>query len=241
VDGRVIRHDCVDSTNERALAAIAAGTARHGDIHVAREQTAGRGRRGHHWHSVRDEGIYLSLVLLPAPPALSPAALTIAGGLAAHATARALLGPHAGLTIKWPNDLLCGNKKLAGVLVETRGLDPASPHYVIGIGLNHSQRAFPAELGAMSLFSCGSTASRESVESLLCDNAAREAQAAMNHDPRLAARFLECLGLRGQAVRVFTSTQHHEGRLTGLDLDRGLSLEARLPIPLELITGVQRL
>jgi len=237
----VIRHDCVDSTNERALAAIADRTARHGDIHLAREQTAGRGRRGHHWHSARDEGIYLSLVLLPAPPPLSPAALTIAGGLAAHATARTLLGPQAGVMLKWPNDLLCRDRKLAGVLVETRGLDPAAPHYVIGIGFNHSQRAFPAELGATSLHACGSTASRESVETLLCDNVAREAQAAMNHDPKLAGRFLDCLGLAGQAVRVFTGTQHHEGRLATLDLERGLGLEARAPIPLELITGVQRL
>lgn len=238
MSGRVIRHDQVDSTNERALCTVAAGTAQHGDVHVAREQTSGRGRRGHAWQSSRDEGLYLSLVLLPAPPPRSPAALTMAGGLAAFAVARALLGPGAPLRLKWPNDLLCADCKLAGVLVETRGLDPQAPHYVIGIGLNVAQREFPAELAATSLAMRGCDAGMETVETLLIDNLLREADAALELDPRLAERFLQALGLKGRAVRVFTNTQHSEGVLREIDLARGLCLEGRAPLPLEWITGV---
>ncbi len=237
----LIQHDSVDSTNERALCAIAAGAARDGDVHVAREQTAGRGRRGHAWHSARDEGLYLSMVLLPPPPPLSPAGLTMAGGLAVHATARALLGSSAELCLKWPNDLLYAGRKLAGVLVETRGLDPAAPHYVIGIGLNVSQRSFPAGLEATSLALCGCTASRELVQELLLENLGRETRAAVDRDPELPLRFLACLGLKDRLVRVFTTTQHHEGRLRGLDWEQGLLLEGRPSLALEWITGVQAL
>ena len=65
---RVLRHGIVDSTSERAFAALADGSARHGDVHVAEGQSAGRGRLGRLWASAPGEGLYASLVLLPGPP-----------------------------------------------------------------------------------------------------------------------------------------------------------------------------
>ena len=65
---RVIEHGTVDSTSERAFAALACGEARHGDVHVATAQTAGRGRRGASWSSAKDAGLYMSVVWLPPPP-----------------------------------------------------------------------------------------------------------------------------------------------------------------------------
>src|SRR5688572_13455030 len=146
---RLVRHALVDSTNERALAAIADGTARHGDVHMAEGQSAGRGRLGRGWASASGEGLYLSVVLLPSAPVV-PTALTMGAGLAVLEAARALGARRARL--KWPNDVLVEGAKLAGILVEARGTAPphgtAPSHAVVGIGLNVRQRAFPPELEA---------------------------------------------------------------------------------------------
>ncbi|NOT31225.1 MAG: biotin--[acetyl-CoA-carboxylase] ligase, partial [Planctomycetes bacterium] len=148
MSSRLFQHGIVDSTNERALAAIASGEARDGDVHVAEGQSAGRGRLGRSWSSPAGEGLYLSLLLLPRA-APNPAALTMAAGLGVLEGVRALGAEAARL--KWPNDVLASDErgtdaKLAGILVETRGLDPLRPHAVVGVGLNVLQRAFPAEL-----------------------------------------------------------------------------------------------
>ena len=65
VEQRRFHHGVTDSTNERGLAALAEGTAQHGDLHVAHAQTAGRGRLGRSWHSDEGAGLYISMVLLP--------------------------------------------------------------------------------------------------------------------------------------------------------------------------------
>lgn len=233
----LIHHDCVDSTQERAFAALAQGSARHGDVHLAREQLAGRGRRGNTWLSARDQGVWLSCVLLPPPPPLSPAALTMAGGLAAYGAARALLGAGAALRIKWPNDVLLGNGKLAGVLVETRGLDPLKPHYVLGIGLNVRPREFPSELRAMSLGS----ADLASAQAALLTSLSHELDRLLAHDPALCTRFVAALGLDGKQVAVKLSTHTVQGQLLELCLERGLVLEGQAALPLELVQGVTAL
>ena len=107
---------------------------------------AGRGRLGRTWHSSAGEGLYASLILRPPPPAPNPAALTMAAGLGVIEGLEAL--GLAGARLKWPNDVLHGSGKLAGLLVESRGLDPRAPAFVAGVGVNVRQRAFPAELEA---------------------------------------------------------------------------------------------
>jgi BirA family biotin operon repressor/biotin-[acetyl-CoA-carboxylase] ligase len=143
---RVLHHAVVDSTNERALAAIEAGTALHGDVHVARGQSAGRGRRGARWESAEGQGLYASLVLLPPPPAPPAPGVTMLAGLALLDALRALGLSRARL--KWPNDVVVGEAKLAGCLVESRGFQPDEPHFVVGFGLNVAQREFPPALSS---------------------------------------------------------------------------------------------
>jgi BirA family biotin operon repressor/biotin-[acetyl-CoA-carboxylase] ligase len=143
---RVLHHAVVDSTNERALAAIEAGTALHGDVHVARGQSAGRGRRGARWESAEGQGLYASLVLLPEPPAPPAPGITMLAGLALLDALRALGLSRARL--KWPNDVVVGEAKLGGCLVESRGFQADEPHFVVGFGLDVAQREFPATLKA---------------------------------------------------------------------------------------------
>jgi BirA family biotin operon repressor/biotin-[acetyl-CoA-carboxylase] ligase len=97
------------------------------------EQTAGRGRRGRRWHSARGSDVTFSLARTLARPGRELAALSLVAGVAATRALRALGVSKA--AIKWPNDLLIGDAKLGGILVETRFAGAASLA-VIGVGIN---------------------------------------------------------------------------------------------------------
>src|SRR3954447_14355178 len=105
-----------------------------GDVVVAEEQTAGQGRHGHTWHSPVGTGLYCSVVLEPTP------LLTLALGLA---TAEALAVP---CDLRWPNDVMLGDQKVAGILVHL-----VEGKAIAGIGVNLTQTQFPPELEATSL------------------------------------------------------------------------------------------
>ncbi|MEM6673597.1 MAG: biotin--[acetyl-CoA-carboxylase] ligase [Planctomycetota bacterium] len=130
---RRFHFDIVDSTNDRAFAAIEAGTARHGDLFIAGSQTAGRGTRGRRWES-RPGGLYVSAVV-ESPDLPAPGAWTIAGALAVHDVA---IASGVDAALDWPNDLVGpGGAKIAGVLAESRGLGAGRPAlFVVGVGLN---------------------------------------------------------------------------------------------------------
>lgn len=97
-------------------------------------QTAGRGRRGRRWHSPPGCGALFSIGLPLARPVSALSGLSIVAGVAAVRALRALGA--AGVSLKWPNDLLIGHAKLGGILAETRARGAGSAA-VIGIGLNH--------------------------------------------------------------------------------------------------------
>ncbi len=120
-----------DSTNERAQALAAAG-APHGTLVTADEQDAGRGRQGRDWTAPAGTAVLMSLVLREPGESLPLAA--------AVAVCEALPTP---ATIKWPNDVLIGGRKVAGILVEGR---PQEGWAVLGLGLNVTTGAFPGEL-----------------------------------------------------------------------------------------------
>jgi BirA family biotin operon repressor/biotin-[acetyl-CoA-carboxylase] ligase len=119
-----------DSTNERAKALAA--DAPHGLLITAAEQTAGHGRQGRSWTAPAGEGLLMSLVLRDWPELL-PLVAAVAVAEVAGADAR----------IKWPNDILIGGRKVAGILVEGR---PQEGWAVLGIGVNVAVGEFPPEL-----------------------------------------------------------------------------------------------
>jgi BirA family biotin operon repressor/biotin-[acetyl-CoA-carboxylase] ligase len=226
---RVFRHGVVDSTSERAFAALASGDARNGDVHVAAGQTAGRGRLGRRWESAHGEGLFLSLVLLPAR-APHPAALTMAAGLA-------LLGAVHGLglaaaELDWPNDLVARTEtgtraKLAGILVEARGFDPGRPHAVVGVGLNVCQRAFSPDLASeravTSLALCGLDVTVDAALDAVLTTLPARLELACAAPERVAADFAHASGLLGREVRVVHGRAEERGRLVALSL-AGLEL-----------------
>ena len=134
----VLIHHSLDSTNAEALRAIGGGAAAPFVV-TAERQTAGRGRRGRKWVSPFAENIYYSLVLRMDGGMRQLEGLSLVVGLAVLSALRAVGLSDAGL--KWPNDVLVGNKKIAGILLELVG-DPADVcHVVLGIGINVNMRS----------------------------------------------------------------------------------------------------
>ena len=132
-DWPILVFDSIDSTNAEALRAIERGQTAPFLV-LAERQTAGRGRRGRKWVSPFAENIYYSLVLRIEGGMRQLEGLSLVVGLAVMQTLRALGVPGVGL--KWPNDVLVGHKKIAGILLELVG-DPADVcHVVLGVGIN---------------------------------------------------------------------------------------------------------
>jgi BirA family biotin operon repressor/biotin-[acetyl-CoA-carboxylase] ligase len=145
---RLLYFSSIGSTND-----VAAGLAANGDAEgalvIADTQTAGRGRRGHTWFSPPGTGLYVSLVLAPARARHSAARavslLTLMAGVALAESIERITGLRA--DIKWPNDLLVGRRKLAGILAEGVARPGAIVgEVVLGYGVNVSPAAYPIEL-----------------------------------------------------------------------------------------------
>ena len=128
--GRTIVHYPKLDSTMRAAVGLETGA-----VVLAGEQTDGQGRLGRSWHSEAGAGIYCSTVLKPSP------LLTLALGLAAAQAITQSSG--VACDLRWPNDVMAGGKKVAGILVQI--VDGAA---IAGIGINVNQTAFPAELGA---------------------------------------------------------------------------------------------
>jgi BirA family biotin operon repressor/biotin-[acetyl-CoA-carboxylase] ligase len=125
--------DVVDSTNSVLMARAAAG-ARSGSVLAAEWQESGRGRRGRSWHAGLGGGLTFSLLWRFAQGPSALGGLSLAAGLA---IVRAIQGLGArDAALKWPNDVLWRNGKLAGLLIEMHGDALGPSAVVIGIGMN---------------------------------------------------------------------------------------------------------
>jgi BirA family biotin operon repressor/biotin-[acetyl-CoA-carboxylase] ligase len=145
--GRVVHHRSTPSTNTLALEAAQEG-APHGSVWVADEQTSGRGRGGHQWHSKAADGLYVSVLLRPKMALADALWLSLATGLAVQSAIEDATGLKT--DIRWPNDLLIDGKKCGGVLVETStssvNAETILRYAVIGVGINVNHEGFPPEL-----------------------------------------------------------------------------------------------
>jgi len=142
----------IGSTNDVALKLAATGEG-DGAVVIADSQTSGRGRRGRVWFSPPGSGLYVSIVLAPARAAVSPdratMLLTLAAGVALQEGIEAATGLRA--SVKWPNDVYVGRRKLAGILAEAVAAAEQSAaarggFVVLGYGINVAAAAYPPDL-----------------------------------------------------------------------------------------------
>ena len=129
---RVVHYDEVTSTQDIAAEMARRGAA-EGTLVIAETQNDGRGRKGRHWISQK-EGIYLSLILRPNLLPSKVAQIPLIAGVALTKAIREMVPLQP--TIKWPNDILIGKKKVGGILTEMSSEIDGVNYVILGIGLN---------------------------------------------------------------------------------------------------------
>lgn len=183
---------------------------------VAEKQTAGIGRQGHSWHSESDGGLYLSIVLrLPLAGDALPV-LTMALGLAAQRTVDDMAG--VACDLRWPNDLLLNEKKLAGILVQA----PDAGVLIAGIGVNVNQTAFPEDLHSIATslrLETGQEYSRKVLLDRIVAESVRYAERLADRGKRHVLEQFEARSsyVRGKPVEVDAVDRIITGITAGLD------------------------
>jgi BirA family biotin operon repressor/biotin-[acetyl-CoA-carboxylase] ligase len=218
----------VASTNTLALSAAQSG-ARHG-VWIADQQTAGRGRGHHAWHSAPDEGLYLTALVAPSIPMQSALSLSMQVAIAVQSAIASVAGfqVREQIDIRWPNDLLLNGRKCGGILIDTASnpataTQPASLRYaIIGIGININHLAFPDELDSIAtslrreLPDCTQPLRREPLAAALLLSLDAEIQAlASNCEPRTADLSQFSSWIDGKRVRV-EAREDDPGGYTGV-------------------------
>lgn len=225
--GQIAYFDIIDSTNEYALRWAEQG-AQHLSLVIAGEQTAGRGRSGRTWFSPPSAALAFSLVLNPEQ--LGSDQITRITGLGALGVCQVLKEMYGlGSQIKWPNDVLVGESKLAGILAEAGWKGDELQTVVLGIGINVAQNSVPPESRLNFPATSVETALGRSVDrwGLLKE----VLEAILGWLPYLdRTEFLlaweENLAYRMEQVQLISeSSEPLEGRLLGLGHDGSLRLE----------------
>jgi len=210
-------HQTIGSTNSRARELADEGA---GNVAVlADEQTGGRGRLDRGWTSPSG-GIWLSILLRPDIPPTQAPAFTLA---AAVATARAVRQAGVDVSIKWPNDVLVGDRKLAGILTEMEGEADRISWLIAGIGINANVDAGdlpPAQPVTALRDEVGDVDRREITQSLL----AEFHRLSTDLDEVLPA-WRELSATLGRRVRIETAGEDVVGEAVGVRFPGTLVVE----------------
>lgn len=215
--------DRVDSTNTLAKAFASKGIP-SGTVIVSDEQTGGRGRLGRTFDSQKGKGLYFSLILRPDLP---PDKLLHITPMVAVATCNAIekvTGLRPG--VKWINDLILRDRKLAGILTESSvNFDTGMVDYlIIGIGINchHDLADFPADLNAISLKMAGCEICREQlIGELMISLSDMAKELISGKDAWMAQYTWDCLTV-GRNVKIIMNGNETPALALGIDPDGGL-------------------
>lgn len=218
-----------DSTNDAAWEMALAG-APHGTAVFAEEQRRGRGRLGRTWTAPRGTSILCSVILRPTMDPERTPLVTAAAALAAAEAVEQAAGAQP--NIRFPNDVFLGERKVAGVLVESRFISGRPDLFIAGIGINANQGRgdFPRELReqATSLaIETGAPVSRPHAARALLEALERWTEELEGSLRTLRRAWRERSGILGRSVRLEAGGRHYEGVVEDLDPAEGIQM--RLP------------
>ncbi|MHC4744016.1 MAG: biotin--[acetyl-CoA-carboxylase] ligase [Planctomycetota bacterium] len=216
----VIVFKSTSSTNDIA-AEYAASRENDGLAIFAEQQTAGRGRAANKWLSTPLESILCSILLTDCP--LNPEILSLTAAVAVAET----IGQSAG--IKWPNDIFLNDKKVAGILLESKATDYGAAH-IIGIGINchQHQDSFPPELKPIATsidMETQTTCSRISIAKRLLDCLDHQLEIAQIDAARIIDQWREMSIQLGHRVSLIFNGDKFTGNCIGIDPQKGLILQ----------------
>ena len=208
-----------DSTNSIAMRLGEQGEP-HGALVIAEEQTAGRGRAGHTWHSEKTSGIYMTVLLRPAISPQHAPLITLVAGLAV----REAILEQTGLTpdLRWPNDLLFGRKKFCGILTEMNAEQDRIHFVAVGIGINVNHAKIPEDLAGLATslrIETGAVQSRVEIVTRLLRHLDSYYNLFLKDGAEpIVARFCEVSSFaRGKRVKIATLTETYTGTTDGLE------------------------
>jgi BirA family biotin operon repressor/biotin-[acetyl-CoA-carboxylase] ligase len=215
---RIHWFDTIGSTNTQAKLMALEG-APHGTILIAGRQTAGRGRIGRSFHSPGGMGVYMSVILRPGCPQQQLMHLTCAVAVAVCDAIEKAAGVRPG--IKWTNDLVCGKRKIAGILTElvTVGRECCA---VVGIGINCCQQLadFSEELrsfaGSLAM-ATGKSVDRDTVAAALITALAQMDQTLFSHKEAMLEQYRRDCVTIGQDICVVRADTIRHARALGID------------------------
>ncbi len=133
-DYHLLSFDTLDSTNEEGKRLARAGGG-HGAVIWAKKQTSGKGRMGRNWISA-DGNLFVSVLLQPEKPLTECSQLSFVSAVAVIDALEALIPKGDALSCKWPNDILLGDRKLGGILLESFHAPDTGNWVVVGVGIN---------------------------------------------------------------------------------------------------------
>lgn len=215
----VQHHERLESTNDEARQLAAAG-APHGTVVHADEQSAGRGRFGRTWYSPPGN-LYLSVLLRLDRPVSTTAELGFVTALTVADAVDALLPKQIKSTLKWPNDVLVDDGKIAGILVEQ--VDGAQ---IIGIGLNVLEAPRNAPYKTSTLVGAGGIATVDGARDLLLASLAKHLDAWLEDGfAPIRAAWLTRAHPIGTPLRASIGGRTEEGLFAGLDDDGAMLLD----------------
>lgn len=192
-----------------------------GVVIFAESQTRGRGRLGRRWISPKGKGLWFSVLLRPALPPQQVTRITV---MAATAAARAIerltgLNPE----IKWPNDLLLGGRKVAGILTEMQAELEQVRYVVLGIGIdvNFGETDFPLELRPLATslrLETGEPVERPALAATLLQELDTDyRRLRQGRFASIAAEWADRCGTLGRHIRLQLGSRILEGRAEALD------------------------
>jgi BirA family biotin operon repressor/biotin-[acetyl-CoA-carboxylase] ligase len=236
-----IRHlETAASTNQTAKEMAGGGTA-EGSLVVAEQQSRGRGRLDRGWFSPAAQGIYASLIIRPLLPPSEASRLVLLTAVAVAEALEKATGLKA--TIKWPNDILVGGRKIAGILTELAMEMDAVNYMVIGLGLNVNigKADFPEAIRPAAtsvLIETGNPFSRVLLlrRFLEAFEAHYRLLGQSGFEPILA-RWKSLTAMTGRQVAVQTVGGSYRGRVIGFDRDGFLILQDEKGAKMRLVSG----
>ena len=223
---QIVWYDVTDSTNDQAKKLIWQGVP-HGTVLIADQQTDGRGRMGRNFVSAAGVGVYMSIILRLQTPPDQLMHLTCAVAVAACNAVEKAAGFRPG--IKWTNDLVCGGKKLAGILTELV-ITPTETAAIIGIGVNccQTEADFPAEIqsfaGSLSMV-CGHSVNRAQVAAALIESFSQMADHLLDGKQNILDIYRrDCITV-GNQISLVKADEIRHGYALGIDDEGALIVE----------------
>jgi BirA family biotin operon repressor/biotin-[acetyl-CoA-carboxylase] ligase len=227
-------HESIDSTNSFLLQSD------HGagvEICAAEIQTRGRGRRGHAWHTpVR--GVTFSLKLTVPVPLAEISGASLVCGVSLCEVLHSFGVSTA--TVKWPNDILAGHAKLAGILVEVAGHSQGDTTLVVGIGVNYvagdERISIEREIVDLNQLCNGSPPERSKLIGAICSRVYTDLMTSLPLNTSFVGKWNHYDALAGQEVTVVQQAAQHEFvSHTGT----GLGIDGKGLLQLETVDGIR--